>query len=457
MKKLISRNPFDHSIVGEIAVSTTSEIIEKVKQAHATQQHWKSLGAKKRIEILQPLWQAFQQKENDIVQTTTQEIGKPITQARENFKSDMVYFQAFLNDGAKYIEDEITVRDGKTLHRIIYEPRGVVASIAPWNYPFSNFIWAVIPNLIVGNTVIFKHSEECPLLGKIVEEVMLSLPELPLGVFAEIYGGSDIGEYLVQQNIDMIWFTGSSNTGKKIFNIAGKKQIKAILEMGGSNPAIIFEDADLNVIGENIFSGRFHNAGQSCDAIKRVIVHQSLYTKLIDQLATQAAKMKMGNPELESTELGPLVAMRQLALLEEQVNDSIRAGAKVIIGGHRLPNSAGAFYVPTILTNIQQNMRVWCEEVFGPVLPIVSFETEKEAVTLANDTIYGLGATIYSQDLNRAHRIAAQLDASCVDINQGNHWLPCNPFGGFKSSGMGCEHGRLGFQDLCRFKIIAES
>lgn len=456
MKKLISRNPADNSIIGEVTVSTATEIADNVKQAHAAKLPWKLVGLKKRVEILRPLIAALSNKEKEITSLITREIGKPITEARSEFESVIVYLQHFLDEDSKYLEDEITFREGNAVHRIVYEPRGVVASIVPWNFPLSNFIWGVIPNLIAGNTVVFKHSEECPLLSKLVEEIILQLKNLPAGVFSAVYGGPDVGNILANQDIDMMWFTGSSATGKKLYEIAGKKQIKAILEMGGSNPALVFEDVDVDRVAEKILESRFLNCGQVCDSIKRVIVHRSCYQPLIEKLTALVKNIKLGDPQLENTQLGSLAAMRQLELLETQVNASVREGATVIIGGQRPAHLSGAYYLPTILTNILPTMRVWREEVFGPVLPIVPFDTEEEAITLANDTPYGLGATIFSNDLNRAQRVAAQTDAACLDINEGSHWLPRNPFGGFKASGMACEHGRLGFQELCRFKVIAE-
>jgi acyl-CoA reductase-like NAD-dependent aldehyde dehydrogenase len=167
-------------------------------------------------------------------------------------------------------------------------------------------------------------------------------------------------------------------------------------------------------------------------------------------------QIKIGDPERADTDLGPLAAMRQLELLESQLNDSVSAGARVITGGERPKGFTGAYYAPTILVDVKKHMRVWKEEVFGPVLPIVSFATEEEAISLANDTAYGLGAAVHSSDIDRARRVAAHIEAGFVDINEGSHWQQCNPFGGYKISGMGCEHGRLGFQELCQFKVIAE-
>lgn len=456
MTKLVSTNPANNLVIDQVYISSSSEITEKVSLAHTAKKAWKELGVHKRVELLNVLLNAFKKHAQEIGELITLEIGKTTNEVQEDFSWDFDYFERFLNDGPSYIEDEITVNEGQTIHRIVYEPKGVVACIVPWNFPFANFVWSVIPNLIVGNTVIFKHSEECPLVGQKIDEIIQNVGNLPEGVFSQIYGGSDVGWELANQDLDLIWFTGSTIVGKKLNTLAGSKQIKTVLEMGGSNPAIVFPDADLNLVIPKIYKGRFTNCGQVCDAIKRVIVHYDIYEKLVDQLTKYIANITLGDPTLETTQLGPLAAMRQLELLESQVNDSVKKGAKVITGGSRPLNLAGAYYLPTILTNVDRNMRVWREEIFGPVLPIMPFYNEQEAIMLANDTIYGLGAAIYTQDLQLARRVAADIDAGFIDINEGNHWRQCNPFGGFKASGMGCEHGRHGFQELCRFKIIAQ-
>lgn len=456
MHTITSINPANQSVIGEIPCSTREDILNKVALAQAAKTHWKELGIENRIAILRPLIEKFKQRENDILKFTVQEMGKTITEAKSDLIWDFDYFHEFLKYGPDYIKDEITVSDGKILHRIIYEPRGVVACIVPWNFPFANFVWGVIPNLIVGNTVIFKHSEECPLLGKVIEEVMQSLPDLPKGVFAEIYGGKNEGLMLAQSQIDMIWFTGSSAVGSKLYEVAGNKMIKAVLEMGGSNPAIVFDDVNIDDVIPRIYRGRFTNCGQVCDAVKRVIVHHTIYEKFIAKFSQYLQTIKIGDPEHPETELGPLAAMRQLHLLEAQVQDSINMGANILVGGKRPENLQGAYYLPTLLTNIHSDMRVWKEEIFGPVLPIVPFTTEEEAIALANDSIYGLGAAVHTNDLAKARRVAQKIDAGFVDINEGNHWRQCNPFGGYKFSGMGCEHGHLGFRDLCQYKVVAE-
>jgi len=456
MAILISTNPAkNYEKLGSVKVSTPQEIKKKVKLANKAKRAWKELGVDQRTKFLKPLYQEVKKREKEIALLTTREIGKPIQDSLADFAWDYDYFKEFLKDGKKYLKDEITCKEKGKLHKIIYEPWGTTAVIAPWNYPFANFLWGVLPTLIAGNTVIFKHSEECPLVGKACEELMAEL-KLPKGVFSEVYGDGKVGEYLVKQDIDFIWFTGSSAVGKRLYQIAGKKFIKSVLELGGSNPTVVFEDVKIDKgLIEDLYLARFANNGQVCDALKRLIVHQSLFDEVAGKLKKRLEKVVVGDPENKKTEIGSLVAKRQLELLESQVEDAVKKGAKIIIGGKRPAELKGAYYLPTILINIKRNTKVWREEVFGPVLPIVSFKNENEAVELANDTSYGLGAKVYSKNKERALQVALRINAGCIDINKGNHWLACNPFGGYKESGMGREHGRYGYQELCQLKVIA--
>ena len=457
MKKLISTNPGkNYQVIGSVNVSSLKEIKEKVDAAQKVRILWKELGVEKRTELIRPLYKEFIKKRKEIAQLVTQEIGKPIKESLSDLDWDDVYFKDFLNQGPKYLVPEISYKNNNSSHQVVYEPIGVAAVIVPWNYPFANFLWGTIPNLIAGNPVVFKHSEECPLTSKLIEGMMNKL-NLPKGVFSEIYGDGKIGAELTDQDINLIWFTGSSKVGKILYEIAGRKFIKSIMELGGSNPVIIFNDVEINdQLINQLFTARFMNCGQVCDAMKRLIVHKSVFKTVVEKFSNKLAKIKVGDPEDINTEIGCLVAERQLILLEDQVKDAIKKGAKIITGGQRPKGLKGAYYQLTILTNIKKNMRVWQEEVFGPVLPIISFETEKEAIELANDTHYGLGAQVFSKDQNRASGVAVKIDAGNVDINAGNHWQSCTPFGGYKISGMGREHGKWGFQELCQIKVIAQ-
>lgn len=454
MAKLISTNPArNYGILGKVDVSSDKEIKQKVALANKAKSAWKELGVKRRIGLLKPVCKEFKSRTDEIAEMITKEVGKPIAESMNESEGYIEEFKWFMENAKSSLSDEITHEDGSSVHKIVYEPFGTAAVITPWNFPFGMAIWGIVPNLIAGNTVVFKISEECPLMGKLIEEVV----NLPKGVFSEVYGSGDAGEKLAKSDVDFIWFTGSTRVGKLLYKIAAEKFIKVLLEMGGSNPCIVFEDANVSEAVQEIYNGRFYNCGQTCDAIKRLIVHESIFDEVVSRLKILVETKKVGNPVEKGTDIGSLVAKRQLDLLQEQVKDAIKKGAKIITGGQTPRNLKGAFYQPTILVNVTKGMRVWNEEVFGPVLPVVKFKTEEEAIELANDTAYGLGSKVISKDTGRARRVASKIEAGNVEINQGSHWLSCNPFGGYKNSGMGREHGIAGFRELCQIKVVSMS
>jgi len=456
MNKLISTNPGnDYKVNDEIDISDDEEINEKVQLANSVKKQWKELGTQKRVELMKPIYEEIIARKTEFAELITKEIGKPISASNGETNSFTEEIKWFMENVESSLADEITHEDSESKHKIVYEPFGTAAVITPWNYPLGMAIWGIFPNLLVGNTVVFKISEECPLVGKLLEEIINS-HNLPKGVFSEIYGDGNVGQKLVENEVDLIWFTGSSKVGKLMYKIAADKFIKVVLEMGGSNPGIVFEDVEINKVVPRIYSERFANCGQSCDALKRLMVHESIFDKLVEELKKEIENKVVGDPNNKKTEIGSLVAERQVILLEDQFNDAVDKGAKVIIGGKKPEGLKGAFFEPTLLTNITKDMKVWKEEVFGPVLPVVSFKTEDEAIELANDTKYGLGSRIFTNDKEKAARVALKIDAGTVEINQGSRWLPCNPFGGYKESGMGREHGVAGFRELCQIKVISE-
>ncbi len=454
MARLNSTNPAqNYELIGSVDISTEKEIKERVDRAQEAKKTWKEIGIRKRVTYLQTIYDEFLKNKEKIIDLIIQEVGKTRRDAISEFERYGNNFKWFLENGEKSLSDEITFEDEKTIHKIIFEPFGVAAVIIPWNHPFGMFIWGVIPNLIAGNTVVLKHSEECPLTGKLIEEIIKHI--LPEGVFSEIYGGGETGAILLKQDINLIWFTGSSQVGKIIYKTAANKFIKAVLEMGGSNPGIVFDDADLDQLVEKVYAKRFLTCGQTCDALKRLIVHESQFDYLVKRLKEVVEKKVVGDPQDLETDFGSLSAKRQLELLDSQVKDAVKKGATVVTGGKMPEGLKGAYYQPTILTNIKKNMRVWNEEVFGPVLIIVPFKSEEEAVELANDTPYGLGSLVFTKNKERALRVASKIESGTVEINLANHWLSCNPFGGYKESGMGREHGRQGFQELTQTKVVS--
>lgn len=456
-QKIISVNPSrNYEVIGEVAISTHNEIDNKVAKARLAQKTWGCLEISKRLIFLEKLYQEFEKRKHEIREIISKEIGKPQTLVDStDINQGLQYMRGYLDFAQKWLEPEITFENERGTHYMFFEPKGVAGISIPWNYPFSLFIWAVIQNLIVGNTVVIKHSEECILTGKLLEEIVNSA-NLPEGVFNEVYGnGPDAGEYLMNNNIDLIWFTGSSTVGKHLYQVASRKFIPAILELGGSAPGIVFKDADLNMAIESIYSNRFLNSGQSCDALKRLIVHKDIFNDIVNRLKELISTKKVGYPDDHQTDLGPLVAERQVVRLENQVTDALQKGAKVIIGAKRPSYLKGAYYEPTLLTDISFDMEVWQEEVFGPVLPIVPFQDEAEAIALANDTQYGLGGYVYTQDKERAIYISKLIKAGNISVNNVSYSTFKDPFGGYKSSGLGREHSKIGLQELCNIKIIA--
>jgi aldehyde dehydrogenase (NAD+) len=241
-----------------------------------------------------------------------------------------------------------------------------------------------------------------------------------------------------------------------LYKVAAEKFIKIVLELGGSAPGIVLEDADIDSVLDTIYSNRFWNSGQMCDALKRLIVHQSILEDVVEALKKKMQNIKLGDPSQMDTDIGPMVSEKQLTLLSEQVQDAIDKGANVKIGGVRSDKFVGSYFEPTLLTNVDPTMKVWQEEVFGPVLPVVTFGEIEDAIKIANDTSYGLGGYIFGKDSAIMHKIAEELETGMVAINNTSYVKPCSPFGGYKRSGMGREHGVFGFHDLTQVKVIAE-
>ncbi len=457
LQKIISVDPGNgYEVVGEIAISTTADIHHKVSQARAAQPAWSALGFKGRTPYLEKLYQAFIARKNEIAVLASREMGMPIAVSSQiDIEAGLLYMRGYIDFAQTWLAPEIVFENETEVHYLFYEPRGVAGISVPWNFPFCNFIWGVMQHLVVGNTIVFKHSEECPLTGKLLEDIVASV-KLPHGVFNEVYGdGYSVGEALMQSNVDILWFTGSTPVGKHIYQIAAQKLSPVVLELGGSAPGIVFEDAPIETTIGSIFFNRYLNSGQVCDGLKRLIVHRSTFDEIVGGLKQLLTTKKIGKPQDPSTQIGPLVAERQLIALEEQVADAVAKGAKVITGGKRPAGLTGAYYEPTILTSITSDMRVWKEEVFGPVLPVVSFDSEEEAIALANDTIYGLGGYIYTADKERALRASKAINTGNISVNAINYIKAQDPFGGTKLSGIGREHGAHGLKEICSAKLVS--
>lgn len=449
--KITSTNPSNnYQVIGEVEFSTPQEVKDKVAKAHSASKMWRELGVAKRSELVRVLADLFDKERTRIIELTAKEMGMPLKELDEDVDFSLEYLRSYCEMAEKSLKSFITTEDEKEIHEVFREPYGVAVCIVPWNFPLANFVWQCGQNLVAGNTVVFKHSEETQLCGQLIEELVNQV--LPEGVFNEVYGDGSVGEMLVNEDVDLICFTGSSKTGAKINESAARRFIPTVMELGGSAPGIVFDSTNVKDVIETIYTARFMNCGQMCDGLKRLIVHESKYDEVVEQLSKLINTKKIGRADDPDTDMSSLVAERQVVLLEEQVQDALDKGATASTGGQRL--EGGAFYKPTVLTSVTNQMRVWNEEVFGPVLPVVSFSSEEEAVSLANDTKYGLGAYIFTSDNEQFLRVAHRIESGMVSQNNLSYINVCNPFGGYKMSGNGREHGELGFEEVTRTKII---
>ena len=452
--KIKSLNPSNKVLIGEIEASTDAEIEQKVQVARMALKAWKDLGVKGRVSALRKVVENLTKRQDEFASLISREMGMPISQSVHDVSGAVDYFNWYLDNAEKYLSPERLYVDQTQVDEVHYEPVGVVAAITPWNFPASNFVWMIGQNLIVGNTVVFKDSEEVPLCGKLIEEAFAA-SNLPDGVFSEVYGKGDVGDFLVHQNIDMICFTGSTLTGHRLYKVAAEKFIRVFLELGGSAPGIVFEDADISRIIDTIYANRFDNCGQICDGLKRLIVHESKVEEVIKEITKKLEGVIIGDASDQRTDIGPLVSQKQLEALQRQVKDALDKGAKEIYKKKVPTNLNGFFYSPTLLTNVTSDMEVWKEEVFGPVLPILTFKTEEEAIALANDTKYGLGGYAFTESKERFVKIASQIQTGMIQVNNAGYVQPPTPFGGCKFSGIGREHGKFAFHELSNIKVVA--
>ena len=454
--KIQSINPHDQSIIGELGISTKSEIREKINKARSTLKCWKEIPITDRCNFIKKLKEKLIVNKNELAKLMTLEMGKPLQQSLGEIESELEFIDYYITNGPKFLADKTIIDTDNVNYRQIYEPYGVCACISPWNFPFSMVTSGVLPAIIAGNTVVVKPSEYTSLSQKMVID-LINQTGIPEGVVNLIIGSANEGKFLIDSDIDLVWFTGSTKAGLDIYKKCGKKFIKSILEMGGSSAGIIMADANIDNAIENIYWARFLNCGQVCTAVKRLFIEKSIFESFTQKLIDRINKIKIGNP-LEDSDIGPLVNKKQLQIIKDQVYDAVSNGAKILIGGNQVNTIDlvnGNYYQPTIISNVNSNMKIMREETFGPILPIIPFEKEDEIVSLVNDSDYGLSCEIYTSDLKKADKIAKKIQSGTVAINTDNFFKPECRFGGYKKSGVGREYGEIGMQEFSQIKIIA--
>ena len=400
------------------------------------------------------------ERKQDVARRISQEAGKPQVEALLTEVLVVLDAARFLiENGFAILRDEKLPHGNLALKtksgRIFHDPYGVIGIISPWNYPFSIPATETMAALIAGNAVVLKPSELTPLIA-LELQAMLRSAGIPSDVFQVLPGEGETGAALVKSDIDKLVFTGSVATGRRIAQIAAERLLPVVLELGGKDPMLVLDDADIEVASSGAVWGAFVNAGQTCLSIERCYVHQSLYSAFLDACSEKARKLRVGNGMDPSTEIGPMIHERQVRIVESQVEDAKQRGAQVVTGGTRLRELGPTFFAPTVLANVDHTMRVMQEETFGPVLPIAAFRDDAEAVRLANDSIFGLAASIWTRNRARGEQMALQIRAGTVMVNDSVSCFSISeaPHGGVKASGIGRTHGRWGVEEMVRVKYV---
>jgi succinate-semialdehyde dehydrogenase/glutarate-semialdehyde dehydrogenase/succinyl-CoA reductase len=378
-------------------------------------------------------------------------MGKAIKESRSEVEKCAWAIEYFADNGKIFASDEVVNTDARK-SIITFEPLGVIGSIMPWNFPYWQALRFAAPSLMAGNTIVLKPASATMQCGIEIERTF-NKSGLANGVFQTLIGDSSIAETLIDSDINAVTFTGSVQVGGKVAQRATSQLKKTVLELGGSDPFIVCEDADLEKASSGAVKGRFINSGQSCIASKRFIVVRKIANEFIEMFVQKTQKLKVGDPMSNETDIGPLVNINSLNNMESLVAQSVEDGAELLTGGERR-DSKGFFYPPTVLKNVSPSMRIASEEVFGPIAPVIIAEDEKEAMKVANDSKYGLGASIWTQDLDKAERMSRAVESGIVTVNNVVISDPRVPFGGIKNSGFGRELSKYGMLEFVNIKSV---
>ncbi|MEJ0070605.1 MAG: NADP-dependent succinate-semialdehyde dehydrogenase [Pseudomonadota bacterium] len=452
--KLEVDNPADKSILGTVPKMGADETRRAIEAADKALPAWRAKTAKERATILRKWFDLLIANTEDLAQLMTAEQGKPLTESRGEIAYAASFIEWFAEEGKRLYGD--TIPQPKSGQRIIVlkEPIGVCAAITPWNFPAAMITRKCGPALAAGCTMVLKPASQTPFSALALAELG-ERAGLPKGVFSVVTGAATAigGEMTSNPIVRKLTFTGSTEIGKVLMAQCAGTVKKLSLELGGNAPFIVFDDADLDAAVQGAIASKYRNAGQTCVCANRLLVQDTVYDAFVGKLAEAVGKFKVGNGVEVGVTIGPLIDLKAIEKVEEHVQDAVKKGAKVVMGGKRHA-LGGTFYEPTILSNVDTQMAVTREETFGPVAPIFRFKTEDDAVRMANDTEFGLAAYFYARDVGRVFRVAERLEYGIVGINEGIISTEVAPFGGVKESGLGREGSKYGIEDYLEIKYL---
>jgi len=448
-----SINPATGETIKSYEPHTPAQIENKLQQCMQAQKKWQEWPVAKRAEGLVRLAAAIEAHLEALALLMTREMGKPIAQSRGELKKCALNLRYYAEQGPAMIADEPVKTEGQKSF-ICYQPLGIVLAIMPWNFPFWQVFRCIAPIMLAGNGMVLKHASNVSGCALAIEE-LVQAADLPEGLFHTLLlPGKEVEALIGNPAINAVTFTGSTAAGSQVAAAAGSHIKKQVLELGGSDAYVVLADADLDVTVKVCTEARLVNSGQSCVAAKRFVVEKSIFPEFEQRFVAAMQAATFGNPEDGKNTIGPLARLDLRDALHQQVLDSIEKGANLLCGGE-IPEGPGAYYPPTVLSQVKPGMPAYEEEMFGPVAALIEAADEADAIRIANDNVYGLGAAVFTQDLAKGERIAAtQLIAGNCFVNAQVHSDPRLPFGGAKQSGYGRELSRFGIQEFCLIKTV---
>lgn len=446
--RLQSFDPATGEVVGEVPITPVEEIPAVVARAREAHAGWAALGLQGRLEALRPAGPKLVERTEELGLLLTREMGKPLREGKGEVKGCGGSLEKTLHSIAEALEPT-PLEDDNTRSTIFYDPLGVCASISPWNFPLAMPHWMVVPALMAGNTVVLKPSEETPLIAQAYADVLGE--GLPAGVLQVIHGADEQGKALVRADVDLIAFTGSRAAGKHILESASHGLKRVVLELGGKDPLVVLRDADLEKAATFATNNSFRNAGQVCVSTERIYVAEEIAAKFEAKMRELTAGLRVGPGTEDGIDIGPMINATQRTHVLAQIEDAVSRGARLVAGGEGHRDN---FVMPTIIADVSPDMEVLREESFGPVTCIVPFSSDEEAVRLANDTPYGLGAAVFGEE-DHAYSVARRIQAGMVGVNKSCGGASGSPWVGAKESGYGFHGSPAGHRQFTQTRVVS--
>jgi acyl-CoA reductase-like NAD-dependent aldehyde dehydrogenase len=448
--RLVSVNPATGETVGEVEVTPIGEIPSAVERARAAQASWAALDVQERAQCVLRAEEGLQRRVDALARWTSEEMGKPYRNAKGEASFAANHLRSLVEEVVQALKEDSMERGG-IRSTVVRDPMGVAVCISPWNFPVLMPHQQLIPALVAGNAVLFKPSEETPLTGACYAEALQEV--LPEGLLQVVHGDERQGKALVASSVDLIVFTGSREAGKDILGVASRDLKRVILELGGKDPLLVLESADLEKAARFAVKNSFRNTGQVCVSTERIYVHEKVHDEFLARLCDGASQLTVGDPQCEETDLGPMVHEHQKSQVLAQVEEALREGARVAWQG---PPAEGSFLSPIVMDRVRHDMGIAQHETFGPVACVVSVTSDEQALHFANDTRFGLGAVVFG-GATEAREMGRRLQAGMVGVNQGLASAGSTPWVGARESGYGFHSGPEGHRQFTQVRVIHES